>query len=77
MSDTFPSVHAPQRDEGEFAGIEDAIRALLAFCRKHKLLMVSVADLARHRFEVDEHGAFAAIEGVFPVCPRHSLLEGP
>ena len=47
----------------------------IAFCREHKLFMVSVADLARYRFELDEHGALAAIEGVFPVCPRHSLLE--
>ena len=43
--------------------------------RENKLLMVSVADLARYRFELDEHGALAAIEGVFPVCTRYSILE--
>ena len=58
-------------DDGTMARVPD----LIAFCRKHELLMVSVADLARYRFEMDEHGALAALEGVFPVCPRHSVLE--
>jgi 3,4-dihydroxy-2-butanone 4-phosphate synthase/GTP cyclohydrolase II len=58
-------------DDGTMARVPD----LIAFCRKHQLLMVSVADLARYRFELDEHGALAALEGVFPVCPRHSVLE--
>jgi 3,4-dihydroxy-2-butanone 4-phosphate synthase/GTP cyclohydrolase II len=58
-------------DDGTMSRVPD----LIAFCRKHKLLMVSVADLARYRFEMDEHGALAAIEGVFPVGPRHSVLE--
>ena len=58
-------------DDGTMARGPD----LMAFCRDHKLLMVSVADLARYRFELDEHGALAAFEGVFPVCPRHSVLE--
>jgi 3,4-dihydroxy-2-butanone 4-phosphate synthase len=58
-------------DDGTMARVPD----LISFCRKHKLLMVSVAALARYRFELDEHGALAAIEGVFPVSPRHSVLE--
>ena len=56
-------------DDGTMARVPD----LIAFCRKHKLLMVSVADLARYRFELDEHGTIGAIEGVFSVPPR--LLE--
>jgi 3,4-dihydroxy 2-butanone 4-phosphate synthase / GTP cyclohydrolase II len=58
-------------DDGTMARVPD----LIAFCGKHKLLMVSVADLARYRIELDEHGSLAAIEGVFPVRPRHSVLE--
>lgn len=34
-----------------------------------------VPDLSSYRFEMDEHGALAAIEGVVPVYPRHSVLE--
>jgi 3,4-dihydroxy 2-butanone 4-phosphate synthase/GTP cyclohydrolase II len=58
-------------DDGSMARVPD----LIAFCRKHELLMISVADLARYRFDLDQDGALAAIEGVFPVCPRHSVLE--
>jgi 3,4-dihydroxy 2-butanone 4-phosphate synthase/GTP cyclohydrolase II len=47
-------------DDGTMARVPD----LVAFCRKHKLLMVRVADLARYRFELDERGALAAIGGV-------------
>jgi 3,4-dihydroxy 2-butanone 4-phosphate synthase/GTP cyclohydrolase II len=58
-------------DDGSMARVPD----LIAFCRKHELLMISVAALARYRFDLDQDGALAAIEGVFPVCPRHSVLE--
>ena len=47
---------------------------LIALCRKHNLLMVSAADPARHRFELDDHGAFATIEGIFP-CARDILFR--
>jgi 3,4-dihydroxy-2-butanone 4-phosphate synthase/GTP cyclohydrolase II len=58
-------------DDGTMARVPD----LIAFCEKHKLLMVTVADLARYRFELDEHGALAGIEDVSSVCPQHSVLE--
>jgi 3,4-dihydroxy 2-butanone 4-phosphate synthase / GTP cyclohydrolase II len=47
-------------DDGTMARVPD----LIAFCRKHKLLMVSVADLARYQCGLDERGALAAIDGV-------------
>jgi 3,4-dihydroxy 2-butanone 4-phosphate synthase/GTP cyclohydrolase II len=53
-------------DDGTMARVPH----LTAFCRKHKLLMVSVAHLARYRFELDEREALAAIEDVFPESPR-------
>jgi len=56
-------------DDGTMARVPD----LIAFCRKHNLLMVTVADLARYRFEL-EFGDFAGI-GAVPVSPQLSLLE--
>jgi 3,4-dihydroxy-2-butanone 4-phosphate synthase/GTP cyclohydrolase II len=56
-------------DDGTMARVPD----LIAFCRKHNLLMVTVADLARYRFE-SEFGDFAGI-GAVPVRPQLSLLE--
>jgi len=53
-------------DDGTMARVPDLIK----FCRKHNLLMISVADLARYRFDHDYDGALAAIDGMFPVCPR-------
>jgi len=53
-------------DDGTMARGPDLVR----FCRRHALLMVSVADLARHRLEDDFEGALAALEGLAPACPR-------
>jgi 3,4-dihydroxy-2-butanone 4-phosphate synthase/GTP cyclohydrolase II len=57
-------------DDGTMARVPD----LIGFCSKHRLLMITVADLARYRFEL-EHGEVAVLEGVFPVTPQLSLLE--
>ena len=51
-------------DDGTMARVPDLIR----FCQKHDLVMVTVADLARYRFEADFEGSLAAIEGLFPVA---------
>src|SRR4029079_11262481 len=51
-------------DDGTMARLPD----LIQFCRKHQLAMVTVADLARYRFEADFEGSLAAIEGLFPVA---------
>ena len=52
-------------DDGTMARVPDLIR----FCQKHDLLMITVADLARYRFDNDYEAALAAINGLFPVCP--------
>jgi 3,4-dihydroxy-2-butanone 4-phosphate synthase/GTP cyclohydrolase II len=41
---------------------------LIRFCKQHNLLMITVADLARYRFESDLDGLLAATEGLFPVA---------
>lgn len=53
-------------DDGTMARVPDLIR----FCRKHGLLMITVAELARYRFDCEYEGALAAIDGMYPVCPR-------
>jgi 3,4-dihydroxy 2-butanone 4-phosphate synthase/GTP cyclohydrolase II len=51
-------------DDGTMSRLPD----LIEFCKKHDLLMITVADLARYRFDCDYEGALAAIDGMFPVC---------
>src|SRR5213075_1918643 len=46
-------------DDGTMARVPDLIR----FCRKHGLVMVTVADLARYRLDLDFEASFAAIDG--------------
>jgi 3,4-dihydroxy 2-butanone 4-phosphate synthase/GTP cyclohydrolase II len=58
-------------DDGTMARVPDLVR----FCKKHDLLMISVAELARYRMEAGFEGALAAIDGVFPAYPGNSLLE--
>ena len=55
-------------DDGTMARLPD----LIGFCKRHNLLMITVADLARYRFDCDYEGALAAIDGMFPVCHRLS-----
>jgi 3,4-dihydroxy-2-butanone 4-phosphate synthase/GTP cyclohydrolase II len=57
-------------DDGTMARVPDLIR----FCKKHGLVMVTVADLARYRFETDFERSLGAIDGLFPVCPREYAL---
>jgi 3,4-dihydroxy 2-butanone 4-phosphate synthase / GTP cyclohydrolase II len=51
-------------DDGTMARGPD----LVAFCKQHDLLMVTVADLARYRFEADFDGLLASTEGLYPLC---------
>jgi 3,4-dihydroxy 2-butanone 4-phosphate synthase/GTP cyclohydrolase II len=51
-------------DDGRMARLPD----LIGFCKKHDLLMITVADLARYRFDCDYEGSLAAYDGIFPVC---------
>jgi 3,4-dihydroxy 2-butanone 4-phosphate synthase/GTP cyclohydrolase II len=58
-------------DDGAMARVPDLIR----FCKKHDLLMITVTELARYRFDSDYAGALGAIDGLFPVCARNSVIE--
>ena len=51
-------------DDGTMARGPD----LITFCKRHDLLMITVADLARYRFESDFDGLLAATEGQYPLC---------
>jgi len=48
-------------DDGTMARVPD----LVGFCKRHDLAMITIADLARFRFESDFHGALDAIEASF------------
>ena len=50
-------------DDGTMARLPD----LIGFCKQHDLLMITVADLARYRFDYDYEGSLAAYDGIFPV----------
>ncbi len=57
-------------DDGTMARVPDLIR----FCQKHDLVMITVAELARYRFEMDYEGSLGAIDGIFPVCLGQAAL---
>ncbi|HKA86857.1 MAG TPA: 3,4-dihydroxy-2-butanone-4-phosphate synthase [Haliangiales bacterium] len=54
-------------DDGTMARVPDLVR----FCKTHDLLMITIADLARYRFDADPDGSFAAMDGFFPVAAHH------
>ncbi len=58
-------------DDGTMARLPD----LIGFCKKHDLLMITVADLARYRFDCDYEGSLAAYDGIFPVCNTISVTD--
>jgi len=60
-------------DDGTMARVPDLVR----FCRKHDLVMITVAELARYRFAADFEGSLAAIEEPFSSYPVHSALAAP
>ena len=51
-------------DDGTMARVPDLVR----FCRKHDLVMISVADLARYRLEFDDYASLALMDGLFDAC---------
>jgi 3,4-dihydroxy 2-butanone 4-phosphate synthase/GTP cyclohydrolase II len=53
-------------DDGTMARVPD----LVQFCKQHGLVMTTVAELARHRAELDADGFLAAMDGVFADCLR-------
>ena len=58
-------------DDGSMARLPD----LIEFCKKHDLLMITVADLARYRFDCDYEGSLAGFDGMFPVCTTISETD--
>jgi 3,4-dihydroxy-2-butanone 4-phosphate synthase len=58
-------------DDGTMARVPD----LIEFCKKHNLVMITVADLARYRFDYDYEGSLAAFDGMFPVCATISPTD--
>ena len=58
-------------DDGTMARVPELVR----FCREHQLLMVSVADLARHRLESHDQGYLDAVDGLFPLSIHRSKAE--
>src|SRR5262245_56900767 len=50
-------------DDGTMARVPDLIR----FCRQHELLMITVADLARYRFDAEYDEALVVSDGLFPL----------
>jgi len=59
-------------DDGTMARVSDLIR----FCKMHGLLMITVTELARYRFDCDYEEALLTVDGLFPV-PRTSAVLGP
>ena len=61
------------KDDGAMARVPD----LVAFCRKHQLLMITVAELARFRSELeyDKAPAVAAIDALAAARPQRCTLE--
>jgi len=57
-------------EDGSMARVPDLIR----FCRKHGLAMVTVAELAKHRFEMDFEESPAAIHGLVSACRRSTAF---
>lgn len=51
-------------DDGRMARVPD----LKKFCKKHDLVMITVAELARYRVELDFEGAVGVFDGIYPSC---------
>src|SRR2546423_8013442 len=60
-------------DDGTMARVPDLIR----FCKKHKLVMITVSELARYRMDLDDAAVLEALEGFIPGCPRFSAQRAP
>ncbi len=56
-------------DDGTMARLPD----LVPFCKKHRLSMITVADLARYRWDLDYERRLEALDDVTPVRPPGML----
>ena len=59
-------------DDGTMARVPD----LISFCKTHGLLMITVAELARYRFDCDYEETLLTVDGLFPV-PGIPAVLGP
>jgi len=58
-------------DDGTMARVPD----LIYFCKRHHLLMITVAELARYRSDLEYGGSLIAIRDVFPMTVGKSPIE--
>jgi 3,4-dihydroxy 2-butanone 4-phosphate synthase/GTP cyclohydrolase II len=58
-------------EDGTMARVHD----LIQFCKKHDLLMITVAALAQYRFEMEYEEPLEAILDFLPVSLRHRVTE--
>jgi 3,4-dihydroxy 2-butanone 4-phosphate synthase / GTP cyclohydrolase II len=61
-------------DDGTMARVPD----LIYFCKRHRLLMITVAELARYRLDSEYEESLIAMPDVFPMTIGRSAIElGP
>jgi len=58
-------------DDGTMARVPDLVR----FCRRHGLLMISIADLARYRLKAERESVGASSAQVVPIRHRKRVAE--
>jgi 3,4-dihydroxy 2-butanone 4-phosphate synthase / GTP cyclohydrolase II len=58
-------------DDGTMARVSN----LIHFCKRHGLLMITVAELARYRLNLEYEESLIAIPDVFPMTLGKSLIE--
>ena len=58
-------------DDGTMARVPD----LIHFCERHRLLMITVAELARYRSDSEYEESLIAIPEVFPMTVGKSPIE--
>ena len=57
-------------DDGTMARVPDLVR----FCKRHNLVMITVADLARYRLGSNFGGKQSEVDGAFPVSLTNSPM---
>src|ERR1700755_2861014 len=58
-------------DDGTMARVPD----LISFCKRHRLLMITIAELARYRSDSEYGESLIAIPDVFPMTIAKSPIE--
>ena len=58
-------------DDGTMARVPD----LIYFCKRHRLLMITVAELARYRWDSEYEESLIAIRDAFPMTVGKSAIE--